>query len=218
MHNQLNTLAREHLADMRRTADRGHLARRATPGARRAIPLALLAVGTVGLLGFAFTGAASARTTSFQASVTATVLRGGGTVPAPVGCANGAYVCGTANVAGYGAASWNFYVTGETTVVSSCGSTYTAATYFTLASDPSSTLVLDESGNLCGPGLDGNGYFKQGAKAYGFPFTAFGTWTIDTTDSTGQFGGLLGGSGAGGTDALRFAGARIAGSYSGTLG
>ncbi|HEY2656367.1 MAG TPA: hypothetical protein VGI55_11300, partial [Solirubrobacteraceae bacterium] len=190
MHNQLDHLAREHLADMRRTADHGHLARRATPGAGRAIPRALLVIGAVALLGFAFTGAASAQTTSFQANVTATMLRGGGTVSS-AGCSNGAYSCGTANIAGYGAASWNLYATSATAVVSSCDSTYTATTYFTLASDPTSTLVIDESGYDCVPGLDGNGYFAENPDAWGHPFINFGTWTIDTTDSTGQFAGLL---------------------------
>ena len=178
---------------------------------------ALLAIGAVAVFSFAFTGAASAQTTSFQASVSATLVRGGGTVSS-AGCANGAYSCGTANIAGYGAASWNLYTVGGTTVQSSCGSTYTAATYFTLASDPNSTLVIDESGNLCGPGLDGNGYFDEPATAYGHPFTALGTWTIDTTDSTGQFAGLLGGPGTGGTDTLHFVGAHTAGTYNGTLG
>jgi hypothetical protein len=39
MHSQLETLAREHLADLRRTAERGHLARRATLGAEPAIAM-----------------------------------------------------------------------------------------------------------------------------------------------------------------------------------
>jgi hypothetical protein len=217
MQSQLDTLARQHLADMRRTAEREQLPRRAMPGARRARPRALLAIGAVALLGLALTGAASAQTTTFRASVTATNTRGQGTAPSE-GCANAANECGTANIAGYGAASWNFYVTGDKVVASSCGSTYTATTYFTLASDPSSTLVINESGILCAPGLDGNGYFKEGTKASGYPFTALGTWTIDTSLSTGQFAGLLGGPGVGGTDTLHFGGAHVAGSYSGTLG
>jgi hypothetical protein len=130
-------------------------------------------------------------------------------------CSNGAYICGTANIAGYGAATWNFYVTGNTNVVSPCGSTYTATTDFTLVSDPSSTLVLDESGSLCGLGHDGaayRGYFNNGSKAYGHPFAIVGSWTVDLA-STGQFGGLAGS----GTDRVNVAGAHFAGSYSGTL-
>jgi hypothetical protein len=160
-------------------------------------------------LSFAFTGTASAQT-SFQASVTSTQ-----TLPAGP-CPNGAYICGTANIAGYGAATWNFYVTGNTNVVSPCGSTYTATTYFTLVSDPGSTLVLDEGGNLCGLGHDGaayRGYFNNGSKAYGHPFAIVGSWTVDPA-STGQFGRLAGS----GTDRVHVAGAHFAGSYGGTLG
>jgi hypothetical protein len=164
----------------------------------------------------ALTGAASAQAMPFQASVTSTLVRGGGTLPSGA-CSNGAYSCGTANIAGYGAASWNLYVTNYAPVPTSCGSTYTATTYFTLASDRS-TLVLNESGNLCAPGLNGNGYFMDGAKAYGHPFSGLGSWTIDTADSTGVFGSLTGGMGTGGTDTLQFDGAHAAGEYSGTLG
>ena len=153
----------------------------------------------------AFTEAASAQT-AFQADVTATG-------PAPAGpCSNGAFFCGTATIAGYGAASWNFYVTGVTVIQTSCGSTYTATTDFTLADG--STLVVNESGYLCGPGTDANGYFKEGPKALGHPYDAYATWTVDTADSTGQFAGLAGS----GTDTLHVAGARASGSYTGALG
>ena len=54
-----------------------------------------------------FTGAASAQT-AFQAGVKSTQ-------PKPEGpCSNGAFYCGTAHIAGYGAASWNFFLTGVT--------------------------------------------------------------------------------------------------------
>jgi hypothetical protein len=157
----------------------------------------------------AFTGTASAQT-SFQASGTFTITR----PSAP--CSNGAFICGTADIAGYGAASWNFFTTSSTSVDSPCGSTYTATTEFTLVSDPGSTLVVDESGSLCGLGHDGaayRGYFNQGSKAYGFPFEIVGSWTVDPA-STGQFFGLAGS----GTDLVHVAGAHSAGSYSGTLG
>jgi hypothetical protein len=113
---------------------------------RRAPILALSALLVA--LSLAFTRTASAQT-SFQASAT-----WAGTRPAGR-CSNGAYICGTANIADYGAATWNFYTTSGTGVFSPCGSTYTATTYFTLVSDPGSTLVLDESGSLCGLGHDG---------------------------------------------------------------
>ena len=170
--------------------------------ARRLMLVSALVVA----LSLAFTGAASAQT-PFQATVKATQTL------ADAPCSNGAFACGTANLAGYGAASWNFYVTSVTVVPSSCGSSYTATTEFTLASDPGSTLVLDESGPLCGPGKDAAGYFKEGAKAYGHPFTFVGSWTVDPT-STGQFFGIAGA----GSDLVNVAGANVAGSYSGTLG
>jgi hypothetical protein len=159
-------------------------------------------------LSLAFTGTASAQT-SFQASVTFT-----GTLPAGP-CANGAYLCGTANIAGYGAATWDFYTTSSTGVYSRCGSTYTATTYFTLVSDPGSTLVVDESGSLCGLGHDGSayrGYFNEGSKAFGHPFEIVGSWAIDS--ASGQFAGLTGS----GTDQVHVAGAHAAGSYTSTLG
>lgn len=174
---------------------------------RRAPMLALSAL--VAALSLAFTGTASAQT-SFQASVTSTQTR-------PTGlCSNGAYACGTANIAGYGAASWNLFVTGATGVVSPCGSTYTATTYFRLVSDPGSTLVLDEGGTLCGLGHDGAaylGYFDEASQAFGHPFDIVGSWAVDPA-STGQFLGLAGS----GTDLLLVAGATFSGSYSGTLG
>jgi hypothetical protein len=165
----------------------------------------LLVSALVVALSLAFTGAASAQT-PLQATVSATQLH-----PAP--CSNGAFVCGTANLAGYGVASWNFFETGLTPVPTSCGSSYTATVDFTLASDPTSTLMLDESGNICAPGLDARSLFAEGSAAYGHPATVVGSWTVDRA-STGQFLGLTGS----GTDLLSTAGAHWAGSYSGTLG
>ena len=171
---------------------------------RRASMLALSAL--LAALSFAFTGTASAQT-SFQADVTST-----GTLPAGP-CSNGAFYCGTANIAGYGAASWNFFLTSVTLSQTSCGTTYMATTEFTLASD-GSTLVVNEGGPVCLPGKDAASFFKEGPKAFGHPVYPKGTWTVDTADSTGQFAGL----GGSGTDALHSAGAHAAGSYTGTLG
>lgn len=174
------------------------------PGAltRHLILLPTLAVA----VSVAFTGAASAQTT-FQADVTATSRLPAGP------CSNGAFYCGTAGIAGYGAASWNFFLTGVTISQTSCGSTYTATTDFTLDSD-GSTLAVNESGYICGPGKDAAGYFSEGPKAFGHPNYPYGTWTVATADSTGQFAGLAGS----GTDTLSAAGAHVSGSYTGTLG
>jgi hypothetical protein len=76
--------------------------------------------------------------------------------------------------------------------------------------------MLDEGGNLCSLGHDGaayRGYFAEGSMAYGHPFAIVGNWTVDPT-SMGQFFGLAGS----GTDFVNVVGARVAGSYSGTLG
>jgi hypothetical protein len=166
--------------------------------------LALSAV--LAALSLAFTGTASAQT-AFQASI-----KGTNTLPSG-GCSSGAFYCGTANIAGYGTASWDWHITSITIVQTSCGTIYTATVDFRLSSD-GSTLVLNESGNACVPGNAGAGFFAEGAKAYGHPNYPNGTWTVDTADSTGQFAGLSGS----GTDALHGAGAHVDGSYSGTLG
>jgi hypothetical protein len=176
------------------------------------IPIRAAAVSLVAILGAGvlvavspvFTGAASAQT-AVQADVTAKSTR-----PSPP-C--GAAFCGTANIAGYGAASWNWHLTGYTPVQSSCDTTYAATSDFTLASD-GSTLVLNESGYICVPGKNGNGSFKEGSNAFGHPSYVYGTWTVDTVDSTGQFAGMSGS----GTDALHGAGAHADGSFTGTLG
>lgn len=173
---------------------------------RRLVLLPVLVVA----LSVAFTVPASAQI-AFQADVTNTAIRPAGL------CANGAYICnGTADLAGYGTASWNIFITSVTADYSACGSTYTATTEMTLSSDPASTLVLDESGNLCGLGHDGaayKAYFVQGSQAYGHPFAFAGTWTVDMA-STGQFAGLAGS----GTDSINVAGAHFGGSYPGMLG
>ena len=94
------------------------------------------------VLGLAFTGVASAQT-PFQASVTSIA-----TLPSAKagGCLSGAFYCGTANIAGYGAADWNAFLTGVTIVPTSCGTTYTATTEFTLGSDGSTFVGLDANG------------------------------------------------------------------------
>jgi hypothetical protein len=160
-------------------------------------------------LALAFIAPATAQTT-FRADLNATRTLQQGP------CPNGAYLCATANLGGYGAASWNMFITGYGPEYSPCGSTYAATTYLTLASDPASTLVLDETGNLCGLGHDGanyRSYFVQGSQSYGHPFAIVGTWTVDAA-STGQFAGLVGS----GTVRLNLAGAHAWGSYSGLLG
>jgi hypothetical protein len=183
------------------------------PATRRARAHRVLPALVAGLALLCPTVASAQTPQPFQATATYT-----GTLPSAKagGCPNGAYFCGTATIAGYGPASWNLYLTSNTNVDSPCGSTYTAVTEFTLADAKQSTLVLDESGDLCGLGHDGaayRGYFAQGSNAFGHPYDVVGTWTVDTADSSGVFTGV----GGSGTDTMHVAGAYVAGSYSGTL-
>jgi len=169
--------------------------------------LALLPVLAVALT-LALATPASAQST-FQADVRSTQTRPAGP------CTNGAYICGTADLPGYGAATWDMFITGYGPDYSACGSTYSATTYITLTSEQASTLVLDEAGNLCGLGHDGDAYrayFVQGSQSFGHPFAIVGSWTVDSA-STGQFAGLAGS----GTDRINLAGASIGGSYTGDL-
>jgi hypothetical protein len=160
-------------------------------------------------LSVAFTGVASAQTPiSFEASVK-------GNTPPPKPCPTTTF-CGSANIAGYGAASWTLNALSTTPASGPCpygppafvsDFTYTATTTFTLLSG-GGTLVLDESGLVCAPGNSAS----APAQSRGFPEYAMSSWTVDPL-SSGQFSGLTGS----GSDALHAAGAHFSGTYSGTL-
>ena len=150
----------------------------------------IFAPALVVALSLAFTGAASAQT-AFQASVS-------GVVPKPKPPCPTTTFCGSASIAGYGPATWTLNVTNNTTVSPACF-TYQAVTTFELLSDDS-TLVLDESGLVCGPG---NSYPALPPTSFGGPLKSTGSWTVDPL-SNGQFSGLTGA----GTDALHTAGAQ----------
>jgi hypothetical protein len=159
----------------------------------------LLLAALVVALSLAFTGAASAQT-SFQATVNCIN-------PKPKPACPTITFCGTASIAGYGAATWTLDATSTTTVSSACF-TYLATTTFELLSD-GSTLVLNESGLVCAPGNSSS----APPQSFGFPvYAKNSSWTVES--GSGQFSGLTGS----GTDTLRSAGARISGTYSGTLG
>jgi hypothetical protein len=135
-------------------------------------PLVLLPTLVVGL-SLAFTGAASAQT-AFQASVNHLTPIGLPSASCPT-----AYYCGTANIAGYGDASWWFdSPTLPTPAVGSDCSSYTGTSVFTLVNDPASTLVLNENNVvLCHPGNSGNTPGWQ--YSYGHPNRGpGGTWTV----------------------------------------
>jgi hypothetical protein len=170
---------------------------------RRLIVLPALVVA----VSLAFTGAAYAQT-AFQASVK-------GNNPPPKPCPTTTF-CGSANIAGYGPATWTLNGISTTPVSSGIcprtglvpAFTYTATTTFELLNG-GGTLILDESGLVCAPGNSGS----APPQSHGFPEYASSSWTVDPL-SNGQFSGLTGS----GTDALHAAGAHFSGTYTGTLG
>ena len=164
--------------------------------ARRFLLLPALIVG----LTLAVAAAASAQAGSFQATVK-------GNNPKPKPCPTGAYVCGNATT-NYGDANWTFDPTGETPPPpgASCGSVEATVT-FALGDVGSSTLVLDESDTICGPG---NSIWAPGQMhSNGNPFYLAGSWTVET--ATGEFASIP--AGTTGADALHIAGAHSSGTY-----
>src|SRR5215831_11077790 len=131
-------------------------------------------IGAVAVgLALAFAGAASAQS-GFQATVTAKD-------PAPKPCPNGEFLCGTADVANYGPATWAFTLT-SLSQEGTCDS-YAATVTFELADR--STLVLNEDGTVCGPGK--SNLSNASSKSFGHPGDASGSWTVQSAD--GQFAG-----------------------------
>lgn len=163
-------------------------------------PRAITRAAIVALVGLGAslgsTAAASAQA-GFEASISAVN-------PKPQPCPNGEFSCGTV-VTGYGPAAWAFTVTSDMQTSSACG-VYQAAVTFVLGDG--STLVLDESGTVCGPGNSLSA--PRSLKSYGNPFTIIGSWTVQ--NASGQFQSLTGA----GTDTLKTAGAQISGTYTPT--
>lgn len=141
---------------------------------------------------------ASAETTTFDAMVKNQIQR-------PVGCPDGAYLCGEAVVAGFGPAEFRWFLVSFEPVSASCGD-YTAIVTFTLRNG--SMLTLDEAGRDCGPG---NSFSSYPLHSYGQPQTANGSWVV--RDGTGAFTGLTGS----GTNTLRITGAHLTAAYTGVL-
>jgi|tagenome__1003787_1003787.scaffolds.fasta_scaffold20606308_2 hypothetical protein len=159
----------------------------------RALARGVCVVALAASLMIALTATATAQT-GFQARVTAHN-------PEPMPCANGAFFCGTADIAGNGSAAWSFSLT-SLTQQGQCAS-YTATVTFELAD--ASTLVLDETGTACGPG--GSNLSNASAHSFGHPADINGNWTVHSSD--GRFTAMTGS----GTDTLHAAGAHSAGSY-----
>jgi hypothetical protein len=144
-------------------------------------------------------GLASAQTSVFDANVEDQIRR-------PVGCPDGAYLCGDADIAGFGPAEFRWYLVSFDPISQSCGD-YTAIVTLTVGNG--STLTLGETGTDCGPGYSFSSYPPH---SYGQPQTADGTWVVQ--DGTGVFAGLTGS----GTSTLHVTGARLTALYTGTLG
>lgn len=141
---------------------------------------------------------ASAQATAFDATVENHIVR-------PVGCPDGAYLCGDVDIDGFGPAEFRWYLVSFEPTSPSCGN-YTAVLTFTLGDG--STLTLDETGTDCGPG---NSFSSYPPHSYGQPQTADGSWEVQ--DGTGVFVGLTGS----GTNTVHISGARLVATYTGTL-
>ena len=172
--------------------------------ARRVIVWPALVVA----VSLAFTGVASAQT-PFQATVKANG-------PGPAGCA---FICGTADIAGYGQATWTWTppsdfapVNGPQCIPYGDQGIFAQVT-FVLPDALNSTLVLNERGSVCTPGGSNSNQPYGFPGHVGHPAYVNGTWSV--ASATGQFAGL---AGAKGNDALHAAGREASGSYAVTPG
>ncbi|TCN32118.1 hypothetical protein EV644_12728 [Kribbella orskensis] len=139
---------------------------------------------------------AVAQTTDFSAEIK-------GQQQLPVGCPDGAQLCGDAIIEGFGTAQYRFFLISIQLTGDPCRN-YTATARFTLADG--STLTLAEAGVGCGTGKT---FFK--GNGYGNPRRASGTWEVQ--DATGQFAGMT----SIGDVTRHFAGAHLSSTYTGAL-
>jgi hypothetical protein len=128
-----------------------------------------------------------------------------GPMTKPVGCPSGVFACGDAVVTGYGSGIYGYTFISFERTGPSCG-IYTAMVSFSL--EDTSTLTLQESGTVCGPGKS---FFATPGSSYGNPAYGEGTWSV--TSASGQFAGLSGE----GTNSFHIAGAALSAEYIGAL-
>ena len=164
---------------------------------------AKLLLASMAVMASAFFGVASAANLDAQ-------VRGHLTRPQGV-CPDGATLCGTASIAGYGNAEYRWFLGGTGKPSGSCGHLsrlfdYDAIVMFTLPDG--SKLKLHEMGTLCAPG---NSFPTGGPNSYGNPQSFNAHWQVVL--ATGKFAGLTGS----GTSSGAFAGAAIGAQYHGTL-
>jgi hypothetical protein len=128
-----------------------------------------------------------------------------GPMTKPVGCPPGVFACGDAVITGYGSGIYGYTFISFERTGPACGF-YTATVSFRL--EDTSTLTLQESGTVCGPGKS---FFATPGSSYGNPAYGEGTWSV--TDASGQFAGLTGE----GTNTFHIAGAALSAVYTGAL-
>lgn len=157
------------------------------------------------------TGIFTTQTTAFHADVKGPLAHWGDnrspTMPFWPSCANGAFVCAKATIAGVGVAEYSFVIDAFAPTSASCAA-YDATVVFTL--NDGSTLTLSETGAICGPG----GSFHQvpaPGGSFGNPVEGSATWIV--SGGTGQFAGFSGS----GTNTFLSAGANTIATYAGVL-
>ena len=157
----------------------------------------------MGLVAISFSNVAFAA--DFNAKVQGHVTRSQGA------CPDGAVLCGTADIEGFGDAEYRWFRIGSASPSGSCGPLtgwfdYGAIVTFTLSDD--SNLTLYEVGTQCTPG---SSYPTGNQKSFGNPRFVAASWQV--VSGTGQFAGMTGS----GTSSGQFPGAAIAFRYDGTL-
>jgi len=157
----------------------------------------------LGLISISFCNVASAA--AFNVKVQGHVTRAQGT------CPDGAGLCGTAHIDGFGDAQYRWCPIASSDPSGSCGPLlgwfdYGAIVTFTLYDG--SNLTLYEVGTQCTPGKSSP---TGSPKSYGNPRFLDAVWQV--VSGTGQFAGLIGS----GTSSGSFAGAAIQFRYGGAV-
>ena len=116
-------------------------------------------------------------------------------------CSPPAFLCGTGEVAGFGAATSTFAILSFTNFDPETSCADATIRYTITLTSGAGTLVLTETAVVCFPGK--STLAPGSLKSFGNPFTLTATWTV--TGGTGVFAGASG-SGAAGTKAAGDAG------------
>jgi hypothetical protein len=128
-----------------------------------------------------------------------------GKIQRPLGCPDGAYLCGDAVIFGLGLAQYRWFLNSFAPLSDSCGE-YTATVSLTLED---SSLFMDEGGFACSPG---NSVSSDPPISCGQPTDASGSWEV--ISGPGEFARMTGG----GANTLKVTGADFRATYAGMLG